>query len=242
MRQIAAALALLPLLAACNEHAKVVAPAQADSRQELAIRAAQERVQARLRIDGESSLRAVVAHRQALGDTVAVCGQVNPTGRREDPFLPWVAVLTFAGEAVARSELHLAATGAEATRVYFEMIERCRDGGGPAVARPTGRPLPPAPDAMPIAIPDLTPPRPAPSLPAQASVAASIAVSAPTGGVTITQRSAANLRAQPSSGSEVLRTLPRGASLTLFGEAPGGWLQVGEAEPWGWVHGSLVER
>jgi hypothetical protein len=38
----------------------------------------------------------------------------------------------------------------------------------------------------------------------------------------------------------VLRTLPRGLELQLYGRAPGGWLQVGDAEPWGWVHSSLT--
>jgi hypothetical protein len=240
MRPILAALAVLPLLSACDEAAKVVAPAQADTRQDVAIRTAEERLRARLRTEADPTLRAVVAHRQALGETLAVCGQVNPTGKREDPFLPWVAVLTFAGERVVRSDLHLAASAPEATRVYFEMIERCWDGGGPSNARAAGRPLPPAPTALPIAMPELSPPRTAPALPAQAT--APMPASSPLGQVTISQRSAVNLRAQPSGSAEVLRTLPRGASVTLFAEAPGGWLQVGDAEPWGWVHGSLVER
>ena len=51
---------------------------------------------------------------------------------------------------------------------------------------------------------------------------------------------ATNLRQQPQAGAKVLRTLPRGLELQLYGRAPGGWLQVGDAEPWGWVHSSLT--
>jgi hypothetical protein len=53
-------------------------------------------------------------------------------------------------------------------------------------------------------------------------------------------RSPANLRERPQAGSPVLRTLPRGLELQLHGRAPGGWLQVGDAVPWGWVHSSLT--
>ena len=68
-------------------------------------------------------------------------------------------------------------------------------------------------------------------------------VAAQAGGVigAATIRSAANVRSTPSSSGAVLRTATRGASLQVFGQAPGGWFQVGEAEPWGWVHGSLLE-
>lgn len=53
-------------------------------------------------------------------------------------------------------------------------------------------------------------------------------------------RSPANLREQPQAGSPVLRTLPRGLELQLHGRSPGGWLQIGDAVPWGWVHSSLT--
>jgi len=29
--------------------------------------------------------------------------------------------------------------------------------------------------------------------------------------------------------------------LRVFAEAPGGWLEVGDTAPFGWVHGSMVE-
>lgn len=50
-----------------------------------------------------------------------------------------------------------------------------------------------------------------------------------------------NLRAAPGGGGEVIRTVPRGSQLEVFGEAPGGWLQVGQGgAPWGWVHVSVL--
>jgi len=246
MRPLPACLAVIPLLAACDDPAKVAAPAPAPARQEAALRAADERLRARLRAEGDLRTRAIVVHRQAHTDTLAVCGQVNPTGRREDAFLPWIAVLSFEAGQVARSEFHLAASGPEATRVYFEMIDRCWDGGGPTTARATGRPLPPAPSDSPVAFPDLAPPRQAPAQPTRAALppagAETIAATPSGGSVTMSQRTPTNLRSHPSGGGEVLRTLPRGATVNVFAEAPGGWLQVGDAEPWGWVHGSLVER
>ena len=42
-------------------------------------------------------------------------------------------------------------------------------------------------------------------------------------------------------GREVLRILPRGQSLRLLDRAPGGWVQVGDPQPIGWVHSSLLD-
>jgi hypothetical protein len=39
----------------------------------------------------------------------------------------------------------------------------------------------------------------------------------------------------------LVRVVRPGTSLTVFGEAPGGWLQVGEADqPIGWIHQSAL--
>jgi hypothetical protein len=250
-------LALLPLvLLGCEEsppapRGQAPAAAPAAPAQAAALAAAEERLRARLRAEGALATRAVVVHRQALPGTLAVCGQVNATGRGEDPFIPWVAVIGLEGERVARAEFFLAASSAEATRVYFEMVDRCFDGGGPATARSPARPLPPAPAGMPFAAPDLTPQR-LPALPAQTPPPAAQAMPAPgaaqaagtpaSGSVTTSQRTPVNLRSHPSGGGEILRVIPRGSTLQVFGQAPGGWMQVGEGEPWGWVHNSMLER
>ena len=61
--------------------------------------------------------------------------------------------------------------------------------------------------------------------------------------VTTTPRHPVNVRANPYGGAEVVRVVPRASALQVFGEAPGGWLQVGEAGvAWGWLRNSLIER
>jgi hypothetical protein len=49
-----------------------------------------------------------------------------------------------------------------------------------------------------------------------------------------------NIRSAPQG--ETLRVEPQGKELRVFGEAPGGWLQIGDTEANGWVHSSLVQR
>lgn len=229
-----------------------------------AARAVEERLQARIGATGPLMQRAVQLHRQALSDTLAICGQLNPTGRGDDAFIPYVAVANFEGERLARLDLFLAASTPEATRVYFEMVDRCWDGGGPTSPRGTLRPLPPAPSglprnvegdpapavtrqspAQPEAAERLVPaaPIPAPGVPGAALVPAAppVAGGPPRGTVTTTLRSPANIRSEPSGGGSVVRVAPRGSALQVYGEAAGGWYMVGEGEPWGWVHGSMLE-
>ncbi|MFC7540986.1 SH3 domain-containing protein [Siccirubricoccus deserti] len=50
-----------------------------------------------------------------------------------------------------------------------------------------------------------------------------------------------NIRSQPGGGGAVVRIVPRASTLRVFSEAPGGWLQVGEDQPFGWVHGSMLD-
>ena len=54
--------------------------------------------------------------------------------------------------------------------------------------------------------------------------------------------SRANIRQEPSLDAPVVRSMPRESSLTVFGEAPGGWYHVGESEPFGWIHRSALRR
>jgi hypothetical protein len=246
------ALAIAPLLLAACDDPKPAAPrpgAQVpEGRGAEAQRTAEDRLRARLRAEGALTQRAVVVYRQALADNVAVCGQANPTGRGEDPFIPYVAIIAFEGDRVARADLHLAASQIEATRVYFEMVERCWDGGGPVNARSTPRVPPPAPDGLPRS--EAPQSQPAPRVPEQLQTIApgappSIAPMPPSGPasgtITTSSRTPVNVRSSPSGGGAVIRVVPRGSSLQVFGEAPGGWLQVGEGEPWGWLHNSMLE-
>ena len=63
------------------------------------------------------------------------------------------------------------------------------------------------------------------------------------GGTVVTSAtSRANIRREPSLSAPVLRAMPQSSTLRVFGEAPGGWFQVGEAEPFGWIHASALQR
>jgi hypothetical protein len=53
-------------------------------------------------------------------------------------------------------------------------------------------------------------------------------------------RQPGNIRIAPQGA--ILRVEPRGKELRVFGEAPGGWLQIGDTEANGWVHSSMVQR
>lgn len=247
----APALALL-LLSGCEEPSptaereapRVIRAAQAAPGPEAeALRLAEERLRTRLRTEGAPAQRAVQVHRQAQRDTLAVCGQVLPAGRPEDTFIPYVAVVTLEGGTPKRAELHLAASTPEATRVYFEMVDRCFDGGGPAHARASVRPLPPAPAGLEV-VREVTV-APVASQATGAAVAATPAFDGGGPGMSALGsagiRSAANVRASPSGGGAVLQVLPRGATVEVFGQAPGNWFQIGDGEPRGWVHGSLLE-
>jgi len=60
--------------------------------------------------------------------------------------------------------------------------------------------------------------------------------------VTTSATARANLRREPSTTAEVLRVMRPGSVLIVFGEAPGGWLQVGDGDqPAGWVHRSALQ-
>lgn len=154
-------------------------PGAPQGRPGAALQAAEEKLRTRLGVEGPLTLRAVHAYRQSMPDTLAICGQVNPAGRGGEPFLPWVAVVSFTGTTPTRTDFFLAASSQEATRVYYEMVDRCFDGGGAASARQGIRPLPPAPSDLPRSATDTAPrslPQPAPEL---APVTAPVATPAP---------------------------------------------------------------
>lgn len=246
-------LAALVMLAACQPRTNCEAPpapqpaaipagAAEDPRAAIARGSVNERLRARLREEAADPRRqrAVLIHRQATAETLAVCGQVNPTGRSDDPYLPFVTVIAFDGTVPRVTEFSVGASSAEATRTYVLAVEHCFDGGGPSSVRPQRRSLPPTPDQ------DPTPLRAAPSPASPASPAAAPAATmqaAPVGAsVTVSQRSPANIRATPGGGGEIIRSAPRGATLEVFATVPGGWVQVGQGGSiWGWVHMSLME-
>jgi hypothetical protein len=91
---------------------------------------------------------------------------------------------------------------------------------------PEARPIPPPPAAVapPPAASRLPPPPPPPAA----------------SGARTVVRSAANLRASPDTRARILRTAPAGESFRVYGSALGGWVQVGDTEPQGWIHSKLL--
>jgi hypothetical protein len=248
MRIAAPLLMILLAMAACEDadiKREREQAARGEAQAAAAVKASEERLRSTLRnITPGAKLRGVIVHRQALGG-YAVCGQVNLTGAREDPYIPFVSVVS---PNMDRIEQFVASGSAEATRTYVETTTRCYDEGGPTSVRSVV-PLPPVPDTSASGAGGTTPPRlPAPA-PSAAEVAppptlppASTGSMPSQGSVTTTLAHPVNLRSNPAGGGTVLRVVPRGTRLRVFAEAPGGWYQVGEAEPVGWIHGSMLER
>ena len=56
----------------------------------------------------------------------------------------------------------------------------------------------------------------------------------------VTVRLPANLRASPDGQSNIIRVVPRGETLRVHGRTGNGWVQVGDAEPRGWLHTSRL--
>ncbi|MDO9710738.1 SH3 domain-containing protein [Paracraurococcus lichenis] len=55
----------------------------------------------------------------------------------------------------------------------------------------------------------------------------------------VVPRIAANIRSGPSDTGTILRTAQPGVELRVHGRQ-GGWVQVGDDAPWGWIHSSLL--
>ncbi|RKK02923.1 SH3 domain-containing protein [Pseudoroseomonas wenyumeiae] len=197
---------------------------------------ARQLAEAKLReaLRGELSISQVETFPQADAATVAVCGQVALKGGQKAPFVSLVTLHPEgAAEAVPAVEQHVATDDVSATRVYVETRSRCTEKAAQVTQRLTAPPrLPP----IPADLRTLAPPAP-PQVARMEAEAAQVAAQA-RGGIAMRQNG--NLRARP--GGEVLRVVQRGASLRVFAEAPGGWLQVGSDSAEGWMHSSMVTR
>ena len=261
-RWVAMALAgwfIAGLLAACDETPRPPKTPQAASSDTVAHarRVAEEQVRSDLRAPAAAQFRGVQIYQQADARVVAVCGQVNPAAREDQPFLPFVAVVTYAKRPDAglpefTIEHYVATSNAEATRTYIEMTSRCGENGGPRQVgnRQVIPPLPPLPSDLPDQIQVAQPSRPSPAPPGPSALQpvaratpgrqAEPSVSS-VSGQTVTMRQHGNIRVAPVGGSQLVRVAPKGTVLRVFAQAPGGWLQVGEGNAEGWVHSSMVE-
>jgi hypothetical protein len=200
--------------------------------------------------------RGVQVYDQADANVIAVCGQVNTNGREDQAFIPFVSVITYtvrpdAGMPEFDIDQHVANSTSEATRMYIEMASRCGENGGPRQVgnRKVISPLSPVPSDL---ANQLQPDRPPGTdhRPVRQVVLSTVTVPgrqtepvvSPFSGQSVIMRQAGNIRIAPVGGSPLVRVAPRGTVLNVLAQASGGWLQVGEGEPEGWVHSSLVEK
>ena len=196
--------------------------------------------------------RGVQVWPQAVKNQFAVCGQANVFGPSSNTYVLFVAIVTQndLDEDRARTykaEARVGSTVNEATKAYVDTLARCYESGGPQnIMRGTAAPVPPMPDdaktvlSGPTSAPTGSPAAPASvAQPQTSATAQAVPTSTPASG-TVVMRQNGNIRIAPQG--ETLRVEPQGKELRVFGEAPGGWLQIGDAEANGWVHSSLVQR
>ncbi len=234
-----ASILILAALAGCGEGEGNTRARAPETRQEAARESALTALRHRLRPSGAIEQRGVQVFAQAMPDIVAVCGRARLPGVAQAPYLPYVVVVEFSGEAATVVSFNLGATGAEASRVFLDMVDRCFEGGGPASARPMARNLPPLPDTVVPAGRVVSEPASAAQPAAHASPSGTPATAS--GSVTTTARQGANIRSS-TRGGDVVRTVAPGTTLQIFAEAPGGWVQVGEGgQPMGWIHATMLE-
>ncbi len=252
-RTIAASLAVagVLLLAGCDkDRCEPAAQAGAPQDQLADVRkAAENSVRASVSNPDAVQFRGAQVWPQAIKNQFAVCGQTNVYGPSSNTFVLFVAVVTRDefGQDPARkftAEARVGSTVTEATKVYLDTVARCFAGGGPQnQRRETITPVPPLPDDIKSVLTSAATPAaaapPATPQPQNAATAQPVAAATPASG-TVVMRQAGNIRTSPQGGT--IRVEPAGKELHVFGEAPGGWLQIGDSEPNGWVHSSLVQR
>ncbi|WP_043834363.1 SH3 domain-containing protein [Muricoccus aerilatus] len=183
-------------------------------------------------VSGPVSFRNVAAFRQGTPRAVAVCGGVR-IGAASGPLTPFIVVVTYRDEESEGATVTpiLATTGEGAARVTSETASRCREGGGPP-PRGAGPPAP-VPGEGNLRQQETRQERPAPPPPSSADGASR--------GDTVTARLPGSLRSSPNGRGAFIGVLRAGTSVTIYGTAPGGWYQVGDASgPSGWVHGSRL--
>ena len=224
----AAALLGLALLSGCGGGKK----RDADAAAARASRAAEQDMRAIVPSGAAARFRGIQVYPQAMPGRFAVCGQVSPFADDPGIFVPFVSVIADrpAGSARLRQdryERHVGTTPSEAGRAYLAIVEYCYNKGGPEPGPLHSiAPMPPLPDLLPT---------PAPAPPASNATISGIAASG-----RVEMRRNGNLHARPH-GRDV-RVVPEGTAMRIFSTAPGGWYEVGDTSPWGWVHESLLKR
>jgi hypothetical protein len=237
-RSLLLAVALAGSLAGCKDPKKAAAPAgpPLDRVRDAALQA----IAAMPGLPKTVQFRGVQAYAQALPNHTAVCGLVSAFADDPTIFVAFVIVATQVSPPDATTprftfDAHVGTTTTEAGRVYLALVADCWDRGGPASERPLS--LPPLPDNIPD--PHL-PPAPDPLAAAPAAKLPGVVPGQVAAGGTVTVRQSANVHATPGGAS--IRTVQQGQVLHVFATSTGGWYQVGDTAPFGWVHESMLNH
>jgi Bacterial SH3 domain len=247
-------MAVALLVAACDKERCEPAPQTAMAPDQSADlrKAAENSVRVSASNPDSVRFRGVEVWPQAVKNQFAVCGQANVFGPTSNTYVLFVVVVTRndLGDDPARTfkaEARVGSTITEATKVYVDTLVRCYESGGPQnIMRGTATPVPPMPSETNTVLSSTTPAStgdptaPAPAAQAQPSAMVQAPPTPTQASGTVVMRQNGNIRSAPQG--EVIRVEPQGKELRVFGEAPGGWLQIGDTEANGWVHSSLVQR
>ncbi len=243
-------LAAIVLLSGCNDEKRNAARAAASAAQRVR-KAAEQNILATAAAATRMQFRGMQVYRQAMPQRTAVCGQVNPFLDDPNIFVPFVSLVIAEGgqgDQLPRYqfEQHVATTTSEASRVYLAIVEYCYDEGGPTPGPyHSVMPMPPFPDAVPDprsrgrppARSGKTPPEVLEPAEATTSYAGPDRTSA---SGSVSMRRNGNLHTRPHG--PAVRVVPEGTVMRVFSQGPGGWLQVGDTKPLGWIHESMLER
>ncbi|WP_158742848.1 SH3 domain-containing protein [Acidisphaera sp. L21] len=231
-------------LAGCKDEKKAAGPAPtaATALSQRALDAAEQTIQSAAPAPAKVRFRGVQVYAQAAPMHYAVCGQVSPFADDGNIFVPFVSVVTAQqnGQVMQyQFEQRIGTTTSEASRVYAALVTYCYENGGPAqTGFRTATPTPPLPDAVPDPAASAAAARVTPVAAAGAKTPGTVVPTEASG--TATVRQSANVHSDPKG--PTTRTVTQGTSLKIFGQAPGGWYQVGDTAPFGWVHESMLER
>lgn len=204
------------------------------------------------------------AAKPSFEEAVSPVPAARPTGA-----LPWLILSCVGGLIAMLALFSLLDTGPSGPPIAAEEANDVPAASEPAriAAAPTSPARTPVPDPAvspkPPAAPAAAPPMPAPAAaapplaasppmstgastpPAPAQRPAPPPAAAPAAAATdrsprVTVRQPANLRTGPDSQSNIVRVVPRGETLRVHGRTANGWVQVGDAEPRGWLHTSRL--
>jgi hypothetical protein len=241
------AMAVALLFAACDKERCEPAPQTARSPDQSADlrKVAENSVRFSASNPDSVRFRGVQVWPQAIKNQFAVCGQANVFGPSSNTYVLFVVVVTrndLGDDSTGRfkTEARVGSTVTEATKVYVDTVVRCYESGGSQnIMRGTAAPVPPMPSDMKTVLSGPTPAAPAPAAQPQPSATAQSAPRSTPASGTVVMRQNGNIRIAPQG--ETIRVEPQGKELRVFGEAPGGWLQIGDTEANGWVHSSLLQ-